>query len=995
MAVEIQVGLGKQFDAIPEKFRYVTESMQPFADMLDKIKASAGEMSKAILAATNASIKASAQAAERSAKAAEDSAKRMEDAAQKQAEAAIKAAERVEKARAKSAEATAKKEAERLEALKNLADQAEIAASRMGATGRSQELLVKIGGQYASVLREAGEANSELEKAWRSGLSPAENSALKLVRISALTEDVRLKTEAFAVATGELSDRMADQIRRQDTNVGSQNKLSRSLSELIDELKAAQQPTMAITLLQAQQADSAAAVSLALKQLAFDTNDADKAGDQYQATVSALQRRLAELEIQEQRTKLATENASEAYGKSKQRLDALESAMEALGIPGANLVTRSKQISDSLETMGEHGSVAQQSMLKAAIAIGGVAAISAAAVAGIGVLAAGIVSLVAQSDEWNQELDKLGLKLDDVGTARVNRAASAVDAAGAGFKAAGVSMANAFAPAVEAGARRMTALGLAAADSFKEWATGEPIMARLARYAATVLTEALFAPITVIAKMGEAFGWLAEQAGFDSIAAGARVFDETVQGWKTDQIDAVSAALEMLGTDAMEPLVKITDKYMVQADAVVKKQGDLNAAAMRNTDAAKQAAKAMSELTKRHSEALPKMESTDDVIGRVAKGHKEYTDQIAMMQSRLESATPAVVDYTEQVNESTQAMQDAGEAAAITSDKISMIFSNVNLGGVANIIDSFKQIEEARSKIDKAVIISGGIGAGLGGIISMLDKVIEKATGSGLLELVSNSGKNAGDVLSKALIGINWSDIMVNAVEGLVGAIGALDNEQLWNNIAQGLAKSLNILATTGVPAIINLAVTMIESLASNLDILLPALINAGIQIGVGLAIAAPRIAIALAEGLVEALVKGVGRAFALFLQAIGLDDKAQAVLDTVNGTVTTTAGGTGTQGTSGGYKEPNPDVVSTDSFIPSSASRKTIQTTPGDSAIIYQDGGKNDPVSVAMQIFEVLLDIRGLLSDQKELMQNSGLGSRGARASFTTIPNYAKGIGR
>lgn len=374
---------------------------------------------------------------------------------------AIEARAKADEEAAKRGKRSKQTDEERAAALKMLADQAELTASRMNATGRSQELLIKIGGQYASILRETGSANSDLMQAWRAGLSPAENSARKLVELAAASDDARLKTEAYQLATGELSDRMADQIRRQDTNVGSQNKLSRSLSELIDELKAAQKGSLAVAVAQAQQAETSAHVALELRKLAFETSDADKETAQYKTTVGALQKRMESLTIQEQANKLATEQTAEAYGQSKQRLDALETAMSALGIPGADLVQRGKQIADSLETMSEKGKKGETQLLKIAIA-GGVTVASIAAVS------AGFAAATANAAEWDDELAKVGLNVDKLSHQKLKDNAASLEAVMVSGKALGVSLAQDVGGAVAYVADGFTILNLALRDGWSK-----------------------------------------------------------------------------------------------------------------------------------------------------------------------------------------------------------------------------------------------------------------------------------------------------------------------------------------------------------------------------------------------------------------------------------------------------------------------------------------------------------------------------------------------
>jgi hypothetical protein len=122
------------------------------------------------------------------------------------------------------------------------------------------------------------------------------------------------------------------------------------------------------------------------------------------------------------------------------------------------------------------------------------------------------------------------------------------------------------------------------------------VMERLARFAGEVLTEALFAPVTAVSKLGIAFSELAKMAGFESMAAGAASFDEALKNLKADQAEGVTAALKMLGRDAMAPLVAVTDDYMSKAEKLVGKQTAINAAARSGAAAIKEQVAATVEL---------------------------------------------------------------------------------------------------------------------------------------------------------------------------------------------------------------------------------------------------------------------------------------------------------------------------------------------------------------------------------------------------------------
>lgn len=977
MAVEIDVGLSNRFDEIPGKFKAAQDAMRPFADLIDKMKASATEMSRAILNANEAAAKSAERSADRQTAAADAAARKSEAAAKRAAEA----------------------ERKQREELARLADQAELTATRLAANGRSQELLIKIGGQYATILREAGQAGSELEKTWRAGLSPAENSARKLVELSAKLDDVKLSSEAAAIATGELSDRMADQIRRQDTNVGSQNKLSRSLSELIDELKTAQKSTLAVALVQAQQAESSAQVTLELRKLAFETNDADKESEQYKNTVAALQKRIEGLSIQEQKAKLATEQSAEAYGQSKQRLDALETAMSALGIPGANLVQRGKEIADSLETMSEKGKKGETQLLKIAIGAG-------IAIASVAALAAGFVAVTAKAAEWDAELGKVGLQLDKMSSQRLKDNAAALQSVVTSGQALAVSLASVVGPGVAYVADGFTILNLALRDG---WSKDLPAYGAEAEK----LNQRLANQIDLQERLKQQREEQAAQLGM-LLDQQKREYDfsrSLEQRIREEQTSRLTGEAKILAErdkrlSSLQQEFQAVYQYSSKGADVVAQYERLKAEIVKTAEtqireerktSAKEAERSIEALKKRHEESLPVMMSTADVIDRVVKANKDYADQLGRVRQNLEQATPATIDYSAQVDDTTQALNAAAEAAQVTADKVSSIFSNVGLGGVSRVIGAFEQIQKAQSGINKAMALSGAMGMGLNTTLAIIDKIITQATGSGLMDLISGNGANTGKVLSNALGSIDWTGIMTGAVEGFIGALGALDNSTLWNKIADGLAQAVNMFASRGVPAIVNVAVTIIKAIAENLDVLLPALINAGVQIAVGIAIAAPQIAIAIAEGLVKALVKGVGEAFALFLEAIGLEDKAAKVRASLAGPAPT-QGGTGQATTSAGYKEPMGEPAElpvTDAYIPSSASKRTIRTTPGDSAYVYQEGGSGDPAMIGRDILGVLSDILGEIRDQNAILKANNTGMRGARPSYTTMPRYAMGIGR
>lgn len=504
-----------------------------------------------------ASIKAMSDAA-RAFSMAQKSASSEQSRGQTSVDRAAVAAEKAAQKAAAAAEKRAEAERRAAAAMEAAASRAELTASRMAAEGsRAYETLLNVGGQYGQMIRDGVKETSELAKAWRAGLSPAERTALNLAKMSAATDETTSKTVSFSLATVEASKKLEDQIRRQDENVGANNKLSRSLSKII------QEQTDAIT------------VNL-------------HAIDVYGAQTDALK------------------ESAKGYDETAKKLDSLEKAMSSLGIPGAGLIGTAKNINESLKNMAETGSPAQASLLKVGIAVGSVGAAGAAAVAGVAAIGAAIVATTAQAADWNKELEKVGLSIEQ---APLERYAASIGSVGSVVKAMGVQIAATFGPAIEGAATRIAALGLAGIDAFKNLRQGEDVMTRLARVAATVLVEAFTLPITAFQKltsaMAEPFRLLENVPGTIGLTAKAlglmgtatQAVGGSLDAWKTEQVDAVTASIAMLGRDAMAPLVAITDDYMAQASELVSRQTAVNAAAREGATAVKAQTAAVQELT--------------------------------------------------------------------------------------------------------------------------------------------------------------------------------------------------------------------------------------------------------------------------------------------------------------------------------------------------------------------------------------------------------------
>lgn len=951
----------------------------------DTIKAFEG-----MAAAAEAMAQREEKAREAEWKAAEKAVKQEEAAREREAKAAEKAAAR----KAEAAEKARKKAEEEAAALEEMADRAEMAASKMATSGsRTYNLLIKVGGEYAQMLRDGVKENDDLYKSWLKGLAPAERSALVMVKAAAATDDLKLASRAASVATSNLSEMIEDQARRAEMNVGSQNKLSRSLSELIDELKAAQKGTLAVAVAQAQSAETADDVAMAMRKLAFETNDADKEGTEYKRTLAAMQARMEGLKIEETEAKRATEALAEAYGKQKQRLDALETAMDSLSIPGASLVTRFKQMSDSLETMSEHGSKTQANLLKTSIAIGAVGMAGAAAVAGVAALGAAVVSVAAQADEWNEELGKLGLKLDAMGTGQVDRAAAAIDAVGAAAKAAGVAMAQQLSPEIEEAATRAVALGLAAVDMFTNLDKGGGVIEHLAKMLSQVLVSALTSPLRAAQLVIESINDLSSAVGINigPMQDAAETVDRLLSEFEDDQVNGVTAALSMMAREGLEPLIAASDDYMGKAAQLVKRQEAVNRASRDSTKALEDQAKAARKLAEAQAKA-----SSKDMADALRIDHELRQALIEDDRARAEAA--------KQVAEAQAKAADTSRLAMAQALAEQYEYNEALVAAEAAAIEWEQAVKDSRQTMGETMVEFGQwmqqtlspVGDFLGGVYaagaSLVDTVIQQATGVNLWSLLLEHGADAGDVLQAALLDIDFESLMAGMAEGFIGVLATLNNPAIWTSMIDGMAAAIGTLGESAGPMIGDLALTIITALVDAMPTMIPALIDAGISIAVGLIEAIPDITIALAAAmpeiavsLIDALVEGIPTLvdalvenapeivmalstamgavvlslLAKVLDAMGLDKAADALEGISNTAVSSLSASASAptaqpvQSTATVSALDSESMMVTDAYYPAVAGRRSLTLSPGDVAQVTRGGalgssGKADPELLA-----------------------------------------------
>lgn len=419
----------------------------------------------------------------------------------------------------------------------------------------------------------------KVEAAYTKGLTTSEKTLKQQAKLERQTSNSTKAAELQQKALESLATKGMDQLRRETANAG------RSLSMLFDEQNDVIKSTKGLTqeikqqiTVQARQYESAQDVIDALESYKFNTDDAEKSTAHYKGTIDALNKRLGSLN-------------AEGFDNSKKRLDSIEKAMTALNIPGADLVKSFKDMNDSLEVMSKEGSVAEAELLKIGIAVGAVVAIAAVAATGLAALGAAIVGIVAQSDEWNKELEALGLNLDGKATKAVNRHAASIDAVTSIAKAAGVALASKFGPAVESAATRVVALGLASIDFINTFSDGMPIIDAFSEVIARGLVGAIKAMAFPALDAAMAIGLISDAMGItdDKAISIKHRIDELTESLVQSTTDGWKPIIR----EGVEPLIYATDDYMVRAAALIGQQVVVNAGFRDEAEAIKEVIEAI------------------------------------------------------------------------------------------------------------------------------------------------------------------------------------------------------------------------------------------------------------------------------------------------------------------------------------------------------------------------------------------------------------------
>lgn len=773
----------------------------------------------------------------------ETQAKAMGDAIGKQAAQAAKAAKTSE---------------EQAAALEKMASQAEMAAKRLGLQDEAAAHAVKIGTQYASILRETGSAQSELMKAWIKGLSPAENTARALVTLSAKSKDATIASHAAANAVGELTAKFEDQYRRQLTNVGGQNKLSRSLSELMDQQRHAITVgqvfslTLETKILESLKKTEGMVGSLAAKFMTFGDDGAmslTKLGTKsllIGAGIGALvagavgaatairSMAVSAYEAIDNIGDLAARVGVSAVELSKFRtvssltdvsLDTLADGYKKLSM---TLFESQKPGSEASKMLGVLGITSKDStvaFMQAADAIAGLTnEAEKVAVANkifgksgnelLPILSLGSTKIreyMAANKDLRMELSGDSIKAADDYEAATKRLSLAWE----GLKASSIvvlpyitSITNALTAVINPGALPIEARIIEMQHKiaqFRDVGGKENIGLRAMEYAdLSASLEELYRQRTRNQNA------LAAETAVTKDAAAALAQLDAAEKARTEA-ERAHIESEKKSSEARKKSIEEYAKLRDHVLDLAEKSGAAYENRMRSI-----AESAMTPLEKATADYNDRMEELREALHANVIGQADFARESVKARDAMDSANPVIARNREELKKfdqlqtyAVQPLKDMGTEASNTMERIT---------GLAGTFQSvFGSISTTISSVS-------GL---LGGMYGSIDNIIQSLTGTSLMDWFA-MGPGAGAALSAALGAVDLSAMIGNLATGIVGALGAMAENlgPLIDGLVGGLRGAIPAIGEALGDALPSIFGTMISALPDMMSTLLPVLLG-------------------------------------------------------------------------------------------------------------------------------------------------------------------------
>jgi len=662
-----------------------------------------------------------------------------------------------------------------------------------------------------------------------------------------------------------------------------------------------------------------------------------------------------------------TEDLKKPFDEARKKFDSLETAAGALGLPFAGIFGSLRDINGSLGDSVEVGGKASASFLTWGIGIG-------AAVAGVALIGAGIIGAVSAADDLARELEDYN-KLPGFGVTPEELAS--IDDANAAFQGITdiasnlvVQFASYVAPAVGAVTEGIIGLYFQAQNAFT-W------ISSYTEYIAGVLYDKLKPAITIISE------------GFTDIKNTVATVFESVKSSIMGALKTVFAYISKI--PGMGYLKSVFDDVTTALSSVKVETIDAEKATESFMGVAKKRSKENSEWYKKEKEELTDLKEAREKSLEIELLAK-YTKNLEESETKQKEFFKGIELYSEQAIKGYQNLYD------IQKQLDGMKPKSIDLKPIEYDI-KIPEFTEGPSWFGKATGVASSIMGGFSSAFGMAGQIygVFESLAQQTPEQIKEMINGVADTF------VSVADKLPELINSLVEALPAVIPK-----IVDALVSVLNYLAVDGIPVLMDMALSFITAIVEALPVLIPSLINAaGSFIGaiIGaipeiisvLVTHAPDIIVAIISGLLSAVIQII----AGVLESLGLNSAAESLRGFANSMSSSSSGGGSTSGGSAsggttsnttasnvsGYKSEqlgDDSIDVTDAYI-SNTDAKSIKTTTGDSAFVYQKGGVNDLASLLKGILFESVKANKLREDGNKLLNK--IYNKDSNTSRTATP--------
>ena len=477
--------------------------------------------------------------------------------------------------------------------------------------------------------------------------------------------------------------------------------------------------------------------------------------------------------------------------------------------------------------------------------------------------------------------------------------------------------------------------------------------------------------------------WLLSEsmAGWSMLLSGATTSTSTLAKEQFSLVDAIDQTIEMVDEEAKagQRLLEL-EKERLAIEARKKAAADATARAKERLAEAERAAaaevKRLGEAVTAESDSMFRAQKYVEALIRDGLSPlemviRENDAAIEILNADLQMGRIGVDQYALAIAQLETRFKEVKEQAKGTKDGIKEIAAE--MAGLSDVLGSFGQIASQSG--------AGGIGS----ILSVAATVIETLKDSMASTLSQITAVAGGAVVGIQVLMGAFTALSSGAATGALADFMSMDFTRMGEQAAAALEELLDMLpallldlADDVVPALTAFAVNLLVATVNALPLLVSALpyiamslIDAIVQELPNLVVAIVKMAPAIVEALARGVVALVIGLVAAVLDAAGLDKAAEALRGAA-GSVATGNSGYGYSSSSGGGGAPGFQGPSsggggggtynagtgkggssydvTDGQMTASSAGGSMGLAPGDRAVAYQPGGKNDLAAIGRQ---------------------------------------------